>query len=90
MPGCKETMQKYNHIIKGKNGIILGSQTPWAEGQLIAAGANHVTTIEYMTLTTDHPKLSTLHPSVAAKMFLDGTWEPMDFAFSYSSFEHDG
>jgi hypothetical protein len=67
-------MVKYQHLIAGKNGIVLGSMNPWAEGQLIAAGANHVTTIEYLELTTDHPRLTTLHPSEAANLYLNGTW----------------
>eukprot|EP01041_Mallomonas_annulata_P009045 gene9045-18729_t len=77
-------------FIKGKNGVVVGSQSPWAEAALLDAGAAHITTIEYMNITTDHPSLSTMRPEEAAQAYLNNKWEPVDFIFSYSSIEHDG
>jgi hypothetical protein len=35
-------------------------------------GAAHVTTVEYMKITTDHPKLSSLHPDEVADQVIKG------------------
>eukprot|EP01042_Synura_sphagnicola_P001157 gene1157-1303_t len=43
-----------------------------------------------MRINTTHPTLTTVHPSDLAEAFLGGSVEPLDFAWSYSSFEHDG
>jgi len=89
-PDCHHVITTYSHFIANKKGYVFGSQTPWAEAALIAAGAARVTTVEYMRINTTHPTLTTVHPSDLAEAFLVGSVEPLDFAWSYSSFEHDG
>ncbi len=72
-------------------GMVFGSQTPWAESMLVVqGGAKKLTTVEYMKITSSHPKLSSYHPMEIAKDFVAGKVEQVDFAFSFSSFEHDG
>ena len=72
-PSCKlaltATAEKY---IKGKVGVVVGTQVPWAEASLLNAGAAHVTTIEYMAINTSYPHLSALHPSEVAKDVSNG------------------
>ena len=87
---CVEACVRYNGFIKDKVGMVLGTQHPWAESGLIFYGAKHVTTIEYMKIESQHPKLSTMHPVEAAKRYLAKKLEPVDFIFTYSSLEHDG
>lgn len=90
MPECYDTITKYKHLIANKTGYVFGSQNPWAESALLAAGASTVTTVEYMSIVSTHPNLITLHPSQIAKKYLNRALHPADFAWSYSSFEHDG
>jgi SAM-dependent methyltransferase len=88
---CDEVLQRHRQqFVLNKTAIVVGSQSPWAEASLFNAGASHVTTIEYMNITTDYPNYTTLHPSEVAKKYLDRSWSSVDFAYSYSSLEHDG
>lgn len=87
---CIEACEKYNSYIRGKFGMVLGTQNPWAESGLIFYGAKHITTIEYMKIESKHPKLSTMHPVEVAKRYLAKKLELADFIFTYSSLEHDG
>merc|ERR1740130_1653005 len=40
--------------------VVFGSQDPWAETFLLAAGASDVLTVEYNQLTYSHPALRTV------------------------------
>ena len=87
---CKQVIENYGMFIKNKTGLVIGSQTPWAESVLFKAGAGHLTTIEYMKISTTHPRLSTIHPFDLSIMYQNGSFSRADFAWSYSSIEHDG
>lgn len=87
---CRETMDKYENYIRGKVGIVIGSETPWAEAALLNHGAEKIITIEYMEITTNYPALATYHPSKVAELYLRKEWKPVDLVFSFSSLEHDG
>jgi hypothetical protein len=87
---CDKAIKKYESFINGKVGIVVGSETPWAEAVLIKHGATQVATIEYMPIKTDHPQLKTYHPAEVASLYLAKGWDEVDFAFIYSSVEHDG
>lgn len=89
-PHCETALKKYAHLIKDAHGMVIGSQTPWAEAALFRYGAARVTTIEYMSIQTTHPNHIALTPAEAAKQFLAKTLQRPDFVFSYSSLEHDG
>ena len=65
--------------------VVFGSTSPWYESLLLAAGAAHVTTVEYNKLTYNHPNISTLLLSNLNKEELH-----FDAAFSFTSFDHDG
>lgn len=90
LPQCERAFSKYRSAFKDKVGIIFGSQIPWAEAAFLEAGAKYITTVEYSRITTDHPSLSIIHPSSLARSYLKGDHQLADFAFSFSSFEHDG
>jgi hypothetical protein len=87
---CEAVMSKYSSFVIGKVGMVVGSQTPWAEALGFRFGAARMITYEYMKIVTDFPSLTTYHPSEVAAKFLDHTFEPVDFIISYSSLEHDG
>lgn len=87
---CEVAILKHKQFIENKVGCVFGSQSPWAEAALIGAGALQVTTVEYMKIQTNHPKLVTIHPYDLATKYLDEKADKYDFAWSYSSFEHDG
>ncbi len=87
---CNTALLKYNDFVKGKNGAVIGSQTPWAEAALVNAEAKEIITIEYMPIQVSYPGLSAIHPADVAKKFLAQEWKPVDFIFTYSSLEHDG
>lgn len=88
-PFCDQAIARYGDVIKNKSGYVFGSQKPWAESALLAAGAASVTTVEYMSITTDHPRLLYIHPFNLTAKYLRGH-KGADFAWSYSSLEHDG
>jgi hypothetical protein len=104
LPYCDVTFERYaESVIKGKHGFVFGSQSPWAEGALLRHGAAHVSTVEYMKIHSDEPRFTPYHPKQIAEKFFNSTtlhlhkhhmhasaFEIADFAFSYSSFEHDG
>ena len=52
-------------------------QTPWLEAMFLAAGANHVTTLEYNTIRNEHPKITAMKPPEFNAAFLDGTLEKL-------------
>lgn len=92
-PGCiPESIAPaiYAYPVKGKRGCVIGSETPWLEALLLASGAEHITTIEYGAINSEHPQLRTLTPEGLRDEFMRGELEPFDFCFSYSSLEHSG
>lgn len=90
LPHCNIMLRKHRRLILGKRGIVLGTIVPWAEGALLNMGAREVITIEYNPIIVSYPRLLTRHPSDVARSYLDEDWEEVDFAFTFSSLEHDG
>ena len=74
----------------GEVGGVFGSAAPWLESSLVAAGAAHVITVEYHAITSLVPQISTITPAQVASQYLADYWLPLDFAASFSSFEHTG
>jgi hypothetical protein len=87
---CEKAFVKYEPFIRGKVGMVLGSQSPWAEALGFRFGAARIITYEYMKIQNSHPLLTTITPSEAAAKYLAGDFEPVDFIITYSSLEHDG
>ena len=74
--------------LRDSKGCVFGSQEPWAESLLVAAGAAHVTTFEYNRLTFEHPSMRTL--TVSELQATNAEDAQCDLALSISSFDHDG
>ena len=84
---------KQHPIAKGSRGAVYGSIEPWYEAIALAHGAESVVTVEYNELTYDWPGMSTVTVAQCAKELAEGGYKDcgnFDFAFSMSSFDHDG
>mmetsp|Transcript_30448 Transcript_30448/g.30958 ORF Transcript_30448/g.30958 Transcript_30448/m.30958 type:complete len:349 (-) Transcript_30448:326-1372(-) len=87
---CAKVISKHYQYIKDKCGAVIGSQTPWAEAALLAAGASHILTIEYSEIISEHQSLSAKTPQNYSESYLLGMAPKVDFVWVYSSIEHDG
>jgi hypothetical protein len=87
-----KALRKHQHRIHGKHVAVIGSETPWLEVILLAFGAKHVTTIEYGTIESQHPQISTMIPAKVRNIFLasGGSQPRFDAIATYSSLEHSG
>jgi hypothetical protein len=81
---------KLRNIVKGKEVLVIGSEKPWVETICLALGASMVTTLEYGSITSHHPKIKTMIPSQFREAYQDGTLEKFDVIVSWSSLEHSG
>lgn len=78
------------NIVAGKRGVVVGSENPWLEAFLLTYGSSEVTTVEYGTIVSEDSRILTYTPDRFDKLFLRGDIEQFDYAFTYSSIEHDG
>jgi hypothetical protein len=85
-----ETMDHRRDLIAGKHGLVIGSEWPWLEAMLLENGAARVSTLEFGAIESEHPQIDTFTPQNFTQGFIKGEIPPFDFAFSYSSLEHDG
>ncbi len=76
--------------VTGRHVLVIGSQKPWVEAVALAAGARHVTTVDYAPLKSEHPKIDAVTPDAFAKRYLDGSLPQFDALISFSSVEHSG
>ena len=56
----------------------------------LAEGAEHVTTLDYLPVRSEHPRVTALVPAEARDRYLQGRFGPFDGVVSYSSVEHSG
>ncbi|EGD77854.1 hypothetical protein PTSG_09487 [Salpingoeca rosetta] len=61
-----ESMQRHllpqGQLPAASSAVVWGATSPWYEAMLLAAGVDHVTTIEYNQLTYDDDRLATVQP----------------------------
>jgi len=76
--------------MKGKRCLVIGSEKPWVEAVLLAAGAKSVVTLEYGKIKSTHPQVTTMLPNEFAKAYLGGTLRTFDSIVTFSSVEHAG
>lgn len=76
--------------VKGKRCLVIGSERPWVEAVLLAAGAASVVTLEYGKIHSTHPQVVTMLPSEFTKAYFDGSLGMFDSVVTYSSVEHAG
>lgn len=60
-------MKEHSTAIAGKTGAVIGSVRPWVEIYALKLNASHVTTMEYMKIKMEHPKMTYAHPVEVAK-----------------------
>ena len=88
-----QALAEHASLLDGARVVVFGSMEPWFECLCLAAGAAHVTTVEYNRLTYEHERISTLTvaeleaANAAAPTRLLGSF---DVGISASSFDHDG
>ena len=70
--------------------LVIGSEAPWVEATLLAAGAARITTLEYGKIPTDHPQLYPILPDDMRAMYLNGALSLFDAVVTISSLEHSG
>jgi hypothetical protein len=73
-----------------KRALVIGSEIPWVEALCLAAGIEHVSTLEYGTIVSEHPSVDTMTPDSFRQSQLQGKLEPFDAIVTYSSVEHVG
>jgi len=76
--------------INGARVLVIGSENPWLESCVIAAGAKNVVTLEYGAIISKHPKITAITPQTARDLFIGGKLGLFDVIASYSSVEHSG
>ena len=76
--------------VEGKRLLVIGSAWPWIESLLLAEGAAHVTTLDYLPIEADHPRVTTLTLPHARRLYQAGRLGPFAGVVSYSSVEHSG
>eukprot|EP00808_Paulinella_micropora_P004912 g72237.t1 len=70
--------------------LVVGSEEPWVEAACLASGAREVVTLEYGTIHSEHPQISTMLPIEFRQRFLNGTLGTFDAVVTFSSVEHSG
>jgi hypothetical protein len=83
----RDAARKYH--IAGTDGAVIGSESPWVEAILFAAGAKSVTTIEYGTISSSIPNHNAFTPIEFGAAYRQNPIQ-FDFVASVSSLEHSG
>ena len=83
------TLSKYRGLVRGRHAAVFGSNSIAVESLLLAAGARHVTVIEYQPLTYAHPQITT-HTVAQLRSDPSLVANDVDVAVAISGFDHDG
>ena len=70
--------------------LVIGSENPWVESCVLAAGAKLVTTLEYGNITSFHPQIETMTPSEMVSRYRENRMPLFDAIVTFSSVEHTG
>ncbi|XP_063428165.1 uncharacterized protein LOC134711455 [Mytilus trossulus] len=70
--------------------MVIGSENPWVEACVLAAGAREVLTLEYGRIASQHPKVKTIVPFEFRMRYLNNTLGKFDAIVTFSSIEHSG
>lgn len=81
---------KYAQGLKGGRALVIGSENPWVEATVLAAGAKEVLTLEYGNIRSEHPAIETVTPSKFKEQYQSGTVGVFDVIVTFSSVEHSG
>jgi hypothetical protein len=69
--------------------LVIGSENPWVEACILAAGATDITTLEYGRIDSRHPYVKTITPDEIRERYLEFS-EWFDVIVTFSSVEHAG
>lgn len=88
-------LSKFANREGNSSAIVFGSMDPWLETWLLHLGVRFILTVEYNKLTYDHESIKTISVSEFDSLLNTNTTDSylqhsFDFAFSQSSFDHDG
>ena len=86
----EDTVKRYIGEIKGKRGVVIGSERPWMEALLLTYGASNLTTIEYAKTKSEVDQIDVLTPYLFADRYLADAIDQFDFGATFSSLEHSG
>ena len=91
-PAATLSMMKATNAsgVRGKHVAVVGSERPWLEAALLEIGVEHVTTIEYGAIISEHPQITTLTVREFNRKFLEGHRFDFGGVASFSSLEHSG
>jgi hypothetical protein len=84
-----EAMKRHAGVLANATVLVVGSQQPTFETLALALGARAVTTVEFQTLTYEHPAVTTVTPAQVAA-------DPgrhrgaYDVVLSINAYQHDG
>lgn len=78
-----------NHILGGRV-LVIGSENPWVEACVLAAGAANVTTLEYGFIQSTHPQIIAYTPNKMRELYLSNQLQQFDAVVTFSSVEHSG
>lgn len=75
--------------LNGADVLVIGSENPWVEACVLAAGAYNVTTLEYGQIIRQHPQITTVTPSELRIRFHEFI-SRFDAVVTFSSVEYSG
>lgn len=87
---CFKPLKRNEGLIKGRTGLVIGSDYPWAEALLLRLGASKLITVERILTDLVHPALRAYTPAALAAAHSKGLLPAFDFAFAFSFVEHEG
>ena len=87
---CFKPLKRNDLFINGKVGLVVGSEYPWAESLLVRLGARQIITLERVRTNLDHPLMTAYTHDELSDLYRSGRLPSFDFAFAYSSVEHEG
>ena len=73
-----------------KHALVVGSERPWVEAILLSLGVPKITTLEYGSIESTHPQITTLTPDQMRQKYTAGQLEKFDIVVTHSSIEHSG
>lgn len=76
--------------VEGKHVLVIGTKLPWVEAVCLANGARRVTTLEYATINSTHPRIDTMTPAHMRELAIRKQLPTFDVIVSFSSLEHSG
>jgi hypothetical protein len=76
--------------LKGKHVLVIGSEQPWIEAIVLSLGADHVTTLEYGSIQSQHNQITTMTPDHMRKQYAKQVLPLFDAVVTHSSVEHSG